>query len=328
MAEPRKKPLVRDRLAFLLALVPYLIDHARVTVADVAAHFDVTADYVRDAVRLIAISGIPGTTGTYQHEDLFDIAWDDFEERDEIVLTQLVAIDDAPRFSGGETAALIAGLQYLSALPETRDSAALHTLMAKLARGSSSAPHPVAIEARETDSALSDIRDALAWGVQLEFDYSTAEGLHERRRVDPVRIESIDSDWYLRGWCHLREAARTFRLDRISDLVVTDEPVSDAAATATIPDTLFEGSPDDTVVTLDVVPAALGVIADYLPPAATIDTVGELRRVSIRVSHFHGLKRLVAGHPGMITVVGPDSAREAVAEWVRLGAERYTEPGR
>ncbi|HRN29051.1 MAG TPA: WYL domain-containing protein [Terrimesophilobacter sp.] len=324
MAEKRRPPHVRDRLTFLLTLVPYLIDHDRVSVTDVAAHFEVTPDDVRAAVTLIAMSGIPGETGTYQHDDLFDIAWDDFNENDEIVLTHLIAIDDAPRFSGRETAALIAALQYLSALPETRDTAALHTLMAKLARSANTAATtPVAIEAAETDGVLADIRDALSWGVQLELSYSNAEGRHERRRVDPIRIESIDTDWYLRGWCHLRQALRTFRLDRISDLVVTEEPVSGAASSDSIPDTLFEGSPDDTLVTLDVVPAAIGVITDYLPPAATIDTVGDLRRVGIRVSHFHGLKRLVAGHPGMITVVEPPEARAAVAGWAHAGAARY-----
>src|SRR5690606_25650387 len=279
----RRTPQVRDRLTLLLALVPYLIDHDRVTVTDVAVHFNVTPEQVRGAVRLIAMSGIPGETGTYQHDDLFDIAWDAFEERDEIVLTQLIALDDAPRFSARETAALIAGLQYLTALPETRDSAALHSLMAKLARSSSASPHPVAVESSVTDAVLADIRDALSRGVQLELDYSNAEGHRERRRVDPLRIESVDADWYLRGWCHLRGAVRTFRLDRISNLVVTDEPVSDAAASATLPDTLFEGSPDDTVVTLDVVPAALGLIADYLPPAASVKQVDGVSRVSIRV---------------------------------------------
>lgn len=323
MAERKRQPQARDKLTFLLSLVPYLIDHDRVSVSEVARVFDVSADEVRAAVHLIAMSGIPGETGTYQHDDLFDIAWDAFEENDEIVLTHLVAIDDAPRFSGRETAALIAGVQYLSALPETRDSHALTSLLAKLARGSSSVPQAVAVESSETDAALALIRDAVARGVQIEFDYLNAEGHRERRRVDPARIESIDSDWYLRGWCHLRQAVRTFRLDRISELVGTDEPSTGAARQAQIPDTLFEGSADDIEVTLDVVPAALSLIQDYLPPAASVEAVGELSRVSIRVSHFHGLKRLVAGLPGVVTVVHPPEARRAVAEWASAGAEGY-----
>ena len=121
MAERKKPMLAQDKLAFLLALVPYLMDHDRVSVENAAAHFGVPAGQIREAVRLIAVSGVPGETSQYQHGDLFDIAWDEFEENDQIVLTQMVAIDDSPRFSAREAAALIAGLQYLSALPENAE---------------------------------------------------------------------------------------------------------------------------------------------------------------------------------------------------------------
>jgi proteasome accessory factor C len=41
------------------------------------------------------------------------------------------------------------------------------------------------------------------------------------------------------------------------------------------------------------------------------------------VAHFHGLKRLVAGLSGVLTVLDPPEARRVVAEWARAGAERY-----
>src|SRR6185437_9826479 len=122
----RPQPLqARDKLAFLLSLVPWLMDHDGATVADTAEHFGMEPEQIREAVRLIAVSGVPGETDSYQHEDLFDIDWDAFEEHDEIQLTHLVAIDDAPRFSAREAAALIAGLQYLASLPENAGSATL-----------------------------------------------------------------------------------------------------------------------------------------------------------------------------------------------------------
>ncbi|MCB1280635.1 MAG: WYL domain-containing protein, partial [Salinibacterium sp.] len=217
MADHTPQPHARDKLTFLLSLVPYLMDHDRVSVQEAARQFGVSEEHIRDAVRLISVSGIPGDTAAYQHDDLFDIAWDDFEDNDQIVLTNLVAIDDSPRFSGREAAALIAGLQYLSALPENADRSAIAVLMAKLSRGASAAPSPVAVEASETDATLALIREAVAAERQVEFEYLNSRGERERRRVDPLRVESVDADWYLRGWCHLRGAVRTFRLDRISD---------------------------------------------------------------------------------------------------------------
>jgi proteasome accessory factor C len=161
MAERQAPMQAQDKLAFLLSLVPFLIEHERISVHDAAAHFGVKPEQVREAVELIAVSGIPGETGQYQHGDLFDLAWDDFEENDQIVLTNLVAIDDAPRFSGREAAALIAGLQYLSALPENADRPAIASLMAKLARGTSGLPSQFAVEGSESDSTLALIRDSV-----------------------------------------------------------------------------------------------------------------------------------------------------------------------
>lgn len=323
MAERRKPMQAQDKLAFLLALVPYLMDRDRVSVAEAAAHFGVEKSQLRDAVRLIAVSGIPGETNQYQPGDLFDIAWDDFEQNDQIVLTHQVAIDDSPRFSAREAAALIAGLQYLSALPENADRDVIGSLMAKLARGSSGAPSQVAVAGSETDETLAVIRDAVAAGTQLDFVYLNSRGERERRRVDPLRIESTDQDWYLRGWDHLREAIRTFRLDRIDDLSATDEPIAYRPGDVTLPDTLFQGSADDLLVQIEVSAAAVPLIVDYIPEGAQQIEVDGFVRTSVRVAHYHGLKRLVAGLSGVLTVLDPPEARRVVADWARAGAERY-----
>src|ERR1700710_3091151 len=144
---PKKAPPLQaqDKLTFLLSLVPFLMDHDRISVGEVATHFGMSPEQIRDAVRLIGVSGIPGETAQYQHEDLFDISWDDFEENDQIVLTHRVAIDDSPRFSAREAAAPIARPQYLSALPENADRDVIGSLMAKLARGATGAPSEVAV---------------------------------------------------------------------------------------------------------------------------------------------------------------------------------------
>jgi proteasome accessory factor C len=322
---PKVQPLqAQDKLTFLLSLVPFLMDHDRISVGEVATHFGMSPEQIRDAVRLIGVSGIPGETAQYQHEDLFDISWDDFEDNDQIVLTHRVAIDDSPRFSAREASALIAGLQYLSSLPEHADRAAIASLMAKLSRGASAAPSQLTVQSTETNATLALIRDSVGAGLQLEFDYLNSRGEHERRRVDPLRIESLDADWYLRAWCHLREAVRTFRLDRISNPRISAEPITHGIDDVKLPDTLFEGSAHDLIVTIDVASAAASLLADYIPDGAvTVETDGRLR-TSVRVSHYHGLKRLIASMPGVAYVVEPPDARRAVEEWAAAGAARYS----
>jgi proteasome accessory factor C len=312
-----------DKLTFLLSLVPYLMDHERVSVAAVAAHFGVSPERVRDAVNLIAMSGIPGETRQYLHGDLFDIHWEEFELNDNIVLTHLVAIDDSPRFSAREAAALIAGLQYLSSLPENADIEAIASLMAKLTRSASATPSQVAVSTTEPAAAIALIKAAVENGVQIEFDYLSSRGGHEGRHVDPLRIESVDQDWYLRGWCHLRGAMRTFRLDRMSGLRVTDSRTEERAE-ETLPDTLFQGSDSDLEVLVELPAAAVPLLADYAPQGAGAGREDGLLHQTLRVAHFHGLKRMVAGLAGIVTVVGPPEARALTRDWAAAGAARYS----
>lgn len=324
-SKPATQPRVAgDQLTLLLSLVPYLIDQGRVTVSEVAVHFGLSPERVRALVNLIALSGIPGETRQYLHGDLFDILWDEFETNDRIVLTHQVAIDDSPRFSAREAAALIAGLQYLSALPNNADTDAIASLMAKLTRGASAPPTQVAVAQRVADTTREVVQTALTTGMQVEFDYLNARGRQEHRLVDPLRIESVDSDWYLRGWCHLREAVRTFRLDRMSNPLVTAAPRSTHPADLLLPDTLFQASTDDIDVRLELATAALPLLSDYRPERPEPVGSGVRTRTTLRVAHTHALKRLVTGLAGIVTVLEPAEARQGVADWAAAGLAQYS----
>ena len=53
---------------------------------------------------------------------------------------------------------------------------------------------------------------------QLAFDYQSHADVHSRRHVEPYGVLHLDGRWYVVGRCLLRQALRTFRLDRISGL--------------------------------------------------------------------------------------------------------------
>ncbi|WP_241979710.1 helix-turn-helix transcriptional regulator [Cryobacterium suzukii] len=323
-SQPASQPRVAgDQLTLLLSLVPFLIDQGPVTVTEVAERFGLSVERVRALVSLIALSGIPGETRQYLHGDLFDILWDEFETNDRIVLTHQVAIDDSPRFSAREAAALIAGLQYLSALPHNADTDAIASLMAKLTRGASAPPTQVAVAQRDAGTTREIVQAALSTGMQVEFDYLNARGDQEHRLVDPLRIESVDNDWYLRGWCHLREAVRTFRLDRMTGPLITAAPRSSHALDLLLPDTLFQPSSDDVDVRLELPTAALPLLADYRPERSEVVGAGARTRTTLRVAHAHVLKRLVTGLAGIVTVLEPAEARKVVFDWAAAGLAQY-----
>lgn len=50
------------------------------------------------------------------------------------------------------------------------------------------------------------------------LSYRSWQGGASEREVDPYGLVYYNEAWYVAGYCHLREAIRTFRLDRIAEL--------------------------------------------------------------------------------------------------------------
>ncbi len=57
----------------------------------------------------------------------------------------------------------------------------------------------------------------------VAFDYEAHDRVSSHREVEPYGIVHMDGRWYLVGRCRLREALRTFRLDRVSALELKDQ---------------------------------------------------------------------------------------------------------
>jgi predicted DNA-binding transcriptional regulator YafY len=69
---------------------------------------------------------------------------------------------------------------------------------------------------------LRDLRIALHNTHQVQVDYQTSGRTSpETRRVDPYALVYRWGYWYLIAYCHLRQAMRIFRLDRIKKIEIT-----------------------------------------------------------------------------------------------------------
>ena len=248
-------------------------------------------------MKLIATSGLPGATGTYQPNDLFDIDWDSFEDDDSIVIVHHVAIDDAPRLSAREAAALIAGLQYLTALPENARQRLARVAAGQARRRRVGDARPrIGVAETEADESLALIREAVAEGRQLEFDYRNALGdarpparrpaAHHlaRRRLVPAGL--------------LPHPRRRAQLPRRPHERRSSSPTCRSATTRdqVVPETLFQGSESDLDVVVDIAPAALPLLADYLADSTT--TRG---------------RRAAAGHPATRARARPEAPRRRPA---------------
>lgn len=303
-----------DRVTLLMSMVPYFIARSPTTVAEVAKHFQIKENQVRELVSMLASSGIPGETGTYQHEDLFDINWDAFLDEGVIELWKHVGIEASPKFSAREAATLVAGLQFISGLVAGEDRVGVDKLIKKIAAGSSANPENIYIDAVEPPVDVDIIERAVSQNRSLEFTYRSAQGQVEERVVDPQRLDLVGQSWYLRAWCLDRKSLRTFRLDRIRNIIISSKEAQVKAGTVEISEDLYNVSDSDIIAECAIDERVLPFLSDY--QAVVVGKINETDvKVELRFAHVNNVIRLVALYPGLVTVIGPDDVRQAIYEW-------------
>ncbi len=74
----------------------------------------------------------------------------------------------------------------------------------------------------EFRAALKSIREGIYSQKKLHFVYHRLDGLKMERTVRPLGLSFWGKVWLLAGWCELREDFRTFRIDRIQNLSITE----------------------------------------------------------------------------------------------------------
>jgi proteasome accessory factor C len=319
------RPGATDNLMLLLALVPYVLDKGEVSVSEAARQFQRSEEDIVEAVQLIACAGIPGENLAYSHLDLFDIDWDLFEEQRLITFWNTVAIDHSPRFTAREASALIAGLQYLAAHPAYSGREDIDEVLGKIKRGSSHGySDRIAIAQPVAEGHLQILNDAIDAKVAVSILYHNKAGETATRLVDPLVLESRDAAWYVRAWCHHRQALRTFRVDHMESVERTDKPQGNHESLIDdISPELFQPSSEDIEVVIDTTTGALPVIADYLPRGFSQPAGEGALRLEIPFAHYGSLTRFAAAHPTLVTIVAPGSAVTAVRDFAKDALAAY-----
>lgn len=320
----KSKPLLAaDRVRLYLTLVPYVLEHGQVSLEEAASEFGVTSQEMRGMVEKLTVIGLPGEDGYWQQpQEMFDINWDLLDLEDVIEITNDVALRRVPRFTAREAAALLAGLQMVAAVPAVSDSGLVAGLISKLSRGAADAPADVVV----APSAVDEVREAVARGlhegVAIAFTYQAPDAAPTTRTVDPMQILITNGQWYLQGWCHLRQAMRTFHLDRVSAPTLTEIPITHSGDQ--VPEA-FAGLDDEREVTVRVAERLAPLLSGFVPTGAT-EAVDGAVTTRLHLADPRGIKRLAARFGGSMEVLEPGVARAATREWAAAGLALYRQP--
>ena len=182
-------------------------------------------------------------------------------------------IERPVRLTADEAFALTVALRALAELPGLVDAAGGALGAGQAGAGGRAdadvrcdATDAVRVVPADPAPALGLVRQALDETRRIWIRYYTASrDAVTERTVDPLRLLVTDGHAYLEAYCHLAGAIRHFRVDRIEEVRLLDEP---AQATlwvdSDIPERIFHPDPQIPPVTLTLTGGARWV-AEYYP---------------------------------------------------------------
>ncbi len=279
---------VSDRIARLLALVPWLAKRPGITMTQTAEHFGMSVDTLTKDLWQLVLCGLPG----YGPDQLVDI---DFWDDDRIWVQNPQTLALPMRINSEEAIALSIALRRMNQIPGVGEKDSINRLIGKLDRVTGSGSNVVEISTADQGANSELIEQALANGQSLSFDYASAQDDQSSRNVVPIRVFSVDDYLYLAAWCDQAEAVRSFRFDRMAN-VKLGRP--------------HEPSP------VDLMAEVTGLADLALAPTALIRIEPEIAWVTEEVWVRRAPDQSRSLHEGQILIHVPYLSKEWLIHWI------------
>jgi proteasome accessory factor C len=291
-----------DQTRRMLSLVTYLRERPGARVEDVARAFGITEDELVSDLDVLPMCGT-----SFRGGDLLDIDTDG--ERIWWHNPAALGADAA------EPLRLAAdGLRESDRQALLRATAKVETSAGEAAGASSR----LSVTFESEGGVFADVDRAISERRRLWIRYySPARDEVTEREIDPIRLVSVGHT-YVEAWCRRSEARRTFRLDRVAEIRILDEPSAPPEVELRdLSEGLVQPAAEDPEVVVEVGPGGRWV-AEYYPHDSADELPDGGLRITLRTPDPASLRRLALrlGRDGRI--VSPpelaDSARQAARE--------------
>lgn len=249
----------------LLSLLELLQMAPHVAGPELAAQLGVDVRTVRHYVTILQDAGIPivsttGRTGGYALRPGFKLPPLMFSDDEASAVTLGLLLVQHAGLAGSMVAATTALGKVERVLPTSvreRVQAFQSVLVLDLAPD----------EQRVAQTLLRVLSTAAQQNQQVQIQYATSGQVSERV-LDPYTVLYHRSRWYVIGYCHLRQAIRSFRLDRIGQALVLERRFirpANLSGRASLADLLNSGP---ALWDVDVlIMLALDEARQHIPPA-------------------------------------------------------------
>ncbi|MGW1074137.1 helix-turn-helix transcriptional regulator [Streptomyces sp. NPDC002537] len=314
-----------DQTRRMLSLVTYLRERPGARVADVARAFGITEDELIGDLDVLPMCGT-----SFRGGDLLDIDTDGDRIWWHNPDASGTSTGEPLRLAADEATALLVAARAVATLPGLRegDRQALVRATAKIeaaAGEAAGASSRLSVTFESEGGVFADVDRAIAGRrrVWLRY-YSPARDELTEREVDPIRLFTMGHT-YVEAWCRLSEARRTFRLDRVAEIRILDEPSDPPPVELRdLSEGLVQPAAEDPEVVIEVGPGGRWV-AEYYPHDSAEELPEGGLRITLRTPDPASLRRLALRLGGDGRIVAPpelaESARDAAREALAMYGE-------
>ncbi|EGG45860.1 helix-turn-helix transcriptional regulator [Streptomyces griseoaurantiacus] len=312
-----------DQTRRMLSLVTYLRERPGARIEDVARAFGITEEELVSDLDVLPMCGT-----SFRGGDLLDIDTDG----DRIWWHNPAALGaeaaEPLRLAADEATALLVAARAVATLPGLRESDRLALVRAtakvETAAGEAAgASSRLSVTFESEGGVFADVDRAISERRRLWIRYySPARDEVTEREIDPIRLVSVGHT-YVEAWCRRSEARRTFRLDRVAEIRVLDEPSAPPEVELRdLSEGLVQPAAEDPEVVIEVGPGGRWV-AEYYPHDSADELDDGGLRITLRTPDPASLRRLALrlGRDGRI--VTPTDLAQSAREAARAALAAY-----
>ena len=226
---PEEAPV---QVARILAMASWIMDNPGHNVRQIAQHFGRSSRQVRRDLEYM------GQIGDSMIDRSYGLDWDLYETEGVVVLRGSLT-PSLPKLTPAEAAALLVALRALAPYLSESEEEVLLSTAAKLASRASqdegetqNSSEVIHLEQESSNSPdaqqkisaqnVIDLRYAIDELREVSFNYLGADDSYSRC-VYPLGLKHLSTGWILDAWNPVRETHRSYRVDRMNNLVIGEK---------------------------------------------------------------------------------------------------------
>lgn len=203
------------KISRLFEIVYLLLDKKQITAGELAQHFEVSERTILRDIEALSLAGVPVYTSQGKGGGISIL--------DSFVLNKTTISEE-------EQAQIIMALQSLAPTGHIDTDKITSKLGALFSKVDTSW---IEVDfsrwgVRDADNdKFAKLKNAIIKKLAISFTYSNTRGEVSQRHVYPLKLAFKDKAWHVQSYCLTKNSYRTFKLNRIDDLLVLCESFED-----------------------------------------------------------------------------------------------------